>query len=136
MAARAAQPTAARWTVAPTVQVLCQDIRHVSDSDIAPESFDLVITDPPYDQQALPLYAALSAFCARTLRPGGALLVLCGQLYLPQIMAALSTQLTYKWILGWHMPGGQSVCVWASHAMNKWKPVLLFAKEPWRKPPH
>ena len=95
-AAQSAQPTEAHWMITPTVQVLCQDLRCITDVEVPPQSLDVILTDPPYDGQALPLYAALGAFAARCLRPGGSLLVLCGQYFLPEVLAALSGHLRYQ----------------------------------------
>jgi hypothetical protein len=129
-----AQPTGQTVVVTPTVRLLCQDIRHVSAAELAPGSLDCIITDPPYDRRALPLYDALGAFSARYLRPGGSLVVLCGQLYAPQVLTALGGHLTYKWLLAWHLPGNHSTKVWSRHVLTKWKPVLLYGKEPWTPP--
>jgi DNA modification methylase len=49
--------------------------------ELPPESIDWVITDPPYAKEYLPLYSDLSRCAERWLKPGGSLLVMCGQSY-------------------------------------------------------
>jgi site-specific DNA-methyltransferase (adenine-specific) len=54
---------------------------------------DWIITDPPYPREFLPVYADLAATAARILRPGGSLLCMVGQSYLPQIVERLTEHL-------------------------------------------
>ena len=55
---------------------------------IADESVDFVITDPPYSKEFIPLYYDLAIVAGRTLKDGGSLLVMCGQSYLPETIGA------------------------------------------------
>jgi len=126
-----AHPTGQTWTLTPSCRLLCQDIRCLTDADVPPASVDSVITDPPYGREALPLYAALGAFAVRCLKPGGSLVLLCGQLALDHVMATLGQHLSYKWLLAWHLPGNHSTKVWSRHVLSQWKPVLLYGKDPW-----
>ncbi|MCI0660700.1 MAG: hypothetical protein L0220_06475 [Acidobacteria bacterium] len=57
---------------------------------IANDSIDFIITDPPYSKEYLPLYAALSETAARVLKPGGSLVCLAGQSYIPEILPMLA----------------------------------------------
>jgi len=57
------------------------------------EPVDWIITDPPYPREFLPVYADLAATAARILRPGGSLLCMVGQSYLPQIVERLTEHL-------------------------------------------
>jgi len=75
-------------------------------------SVDWIITDPPYPKEYLGVYDALSKFADRVLKPGGSLLAMVGQSYLPDIMARLSTSLNYHWTLAYLTPGGQAVQLW------------------------
>jgi hypothetical protein len=129
-----AQPTGQTVVVTPTVRLLCQDIRHVSAAELTPGSLDCIITDPPYDLRAIQLYDALGAFSATYLRVGGSLVVLCGQLYFPQVLTALGAHLAYKWLLSWYLPGNRSSKIWPRRVLSKWKPIVLYGKEPWTPP--
>lgn len=59
-------------------------------SDIADSSVDFIITDPPYPREYLPLYGNLRDVACRVLKPGGSLIVMCGQSYLPDVIGTLS----------------------------------------------
>jgi hypothetical protein len=90
--------------------------------------FDWVITDPPYPKEFLPVYEMLGAVAEEVLKPGGSLLCMVGQSYLPEIMAMLSKSLTYHWTLAYLTPGGQAVQLFPRKVNTFWKPVLWFTK--------
>jgi hypothetical protein len=48
---------------------------------------DVILTDPPYDRKALPVYAALVSLARTVLVPGGYFLCLTGKGLLPEIYA-------------------------------------------------
>ena len=97
-------------------------------AEIEAESVDWIITDPPYPAEFLPLYADLSAFAERVLKPGGSLVAMVGQSYLPAVMAQLGEHLTYQWTLAYLTPGGQAVQVWDRKVNTFWKPLLWYVK--------
>jgi len=90
---------------------------------------DWIITDPPYPRQYLPLYDTLSELGAYALRPGGGMLVMCGQSYLPEVLNKLTTHLDYRWTLAYLTPGGQSPFIWSLGCNTFWKPVILLTKD-------
>jgi DNA modification methylase len=45
---------------------------------LAADGIDMIFTDPPYAQAALPCYGWLAAEAARILKPGGFVLAMCG----------------------------------------------------------
>ncbi len=104
--------------------------------DIAPGSVSAVITDPPYAYEYLPLYALLAQRAAVWLKPGGSLVAMAGQSYLPEVIAALAAppELTYRWTLAYLTPGGQSPQIWERRVNTFWKPVLWFVKGPYDGP--
>jgi site-specific DNA-methyltransferase (adenine-specific) len=89
---------------------------------------DAIITDPPYPEEFLPLFADLSEVAARILKPGGICAVMVGQSYLPQIMAALGRHLIWHWPISYETPGGQAVQLWQRKVNTFWKPVLIYVK--------
>ncbi len=92
-------------------------------------SVDWIITDPPYPQKFLPLYRDLALFALRVLRPGGGLLAMVGQSYLPEIFQLMSVEgLKYNWTLCYLTPGGQSPQLWQRKVNTFWKPILWFTK--------
>jgi hypothetical protein len=97
-------------------------------ANIADNSVDVIITDPPYPEEFLPLYESLAEFAARVLKPGGSCIVMIGQSYLPDIVAGMCRHLKYHWTCGYMTPGGQSVQLWDRKVNNFWKPLLWFTK--------
>lgn len=97
-------------------------------ADVDDESADWIITDPPYPAEYLPLYSDLSHFAARVLKPGGSLLVMSGQSYLPEIMCRLGEQMAYHWTLAYLTPGGQAPHLFQRNVNTFWKPLLWFIK--------
>lgn len=100
------------------------DIAHTLD----PESVDVIITDPPYHRESVHLYEGLAELAARVLKPGGCLLAMCGQSYLPDIIDLMKPYLAYHWTISYQTPGGQSPQIWPRKINTFWKPVLWFVK--------
>ena len=99
-------------------------------ADVAAGSVDAIVTDPPYPEPYIPLYGTLTRLAARLLRPGGHCLVMCGQSYLPRVLALLDAgPLTYRWTLGYMTPG-QSTMIWGAGVHCTWKPVIWLTNGP------
>jgi len=113
------------------IQVLNGDFRTVLD-DIPDNSVDLILTDPPYLAEFIPLFEDLSLFASRKLKPSGLLITYAGQLHLPDEIALLSKYLKYKWTSCLYHSGVSRV-VNGVNVINKWKPILFFQKEPTTK---
>ncbi len=99
---------------------------------IKDESIDWIITDPPYARKQLDRHVIheLGSFAIDTLKPGGSLLCMIGQSYLPQVFRDLCRirSLKYQWTLAYLMPGGQAAQLWDREVNTFWKPILWFAK--------
>jgi site-specific DNA-methyltransferase (adenine-specific) len=95
---------------------------------IASGSIDWVITDPPYPREYLPLYGELGRRAAEWLKPGGSLVCMVGQSYLPDVLALLGEHLRYHWTLAYLTPGGQAVHVHDRNVNAFWKPLVWFVK--------
>lgn len=106
-------------------RLLTGDLLEVS-SSIDDQSIDWIITDPPYPKEFIPEYEKLARLAQRVLKPGGSLLVMCGQSYLPDIMERMTPYLRYHWTLTYLTPGGQAVQLWDRHVNTFWKPILWF----------
>lgn len=98
-------------------------------TEIKDGTIDVIITDPPYPKEYLPLYGKLGEVAKRVLKPGGSLLVMVGQSYLPEILSLLAEHLTYNWVVSYLTPGGQSAQLWQRKVNTFWKPVLWYVKE-------
>jgi site-specific DNA-methyltransferase (adenine-specific) len=104
-------------------QVRCCRMEELLDSL---RGLDAIITAPPYSEQYLPLYAELARRAKKALKPDGVLAVLCGQSYLPRLLADMSAHMPYRWTFAYLTPGGQAVQVWNRKVITFWKPVLVF----------
>ena len=111
-------------------------IHHCSALELAeilePGSVDWVITDPPYPEEFLDCWAELGAFAAKVLKPGGSLLALTGQMFLPEVFARLGTaaELRYWWTLTYDMSRGSlpGNWIWARRLNQYYKQVLWYWK--------
>jgi ParB/RepB/Spo0J family partition protein len=91
------------------------------------DSVDLILTDPPYPKEFLPLWDQLGEVAARVLKPDSYLVTYSGQLYLPEVINALQKHLSYCWIIVLHHTG-QKQLVHARNAICTYKPILIFRK--------
>lgn len=105
------------------------DFRTVLEA-IAPESVDIIVTDPPYMAEALDLWADLAIVASRILVPGGILVALSGKISLPEVIQRLRSHLQYGWVYNSPVPG-PSTRILARHIAQEWKPWLAFSKGPW-----
>jgi site-specific DNA-methyltransferase (adenine-specific) len=106
------------------VEIIHSDFRNLQ---IDEGSVDLVLTDPPYDKDALPLWDDLGLAAARWLRPGGVLLAYTGFMYLNEVFRMLEQHLTWHWqeiII--HDSHGQ--LVHSRNVINKYRSVLGYVK--------
>lgn len=94
-------------------------------ADVADQSVDLILTDPPYPAEFLPLWDDLGAFAARVLKPTGMLAAMSGQANLPDVYAKLGAHLPYRWTIAYLMPGAAAV-VHPRRVSTMWKPVLVY----------
>ena len=92
------------------------------------ESVDWIITDPPYPREFLGVYDDLAEIAAHVLKPGGSLLCMIGQSYLPQVVRSLEAHLTYHWTLAYLTQGGKASQLFDRSVNSFWKPVLWFTK--------
>ena len=117
---------------APVPATEAVDLRVCSMQDLleSVENIDAIITDPPYPKEYLGLYGELGRLAAKALKPGGILAVMCGQSYLPQLLADMSKHMKYRWTIAYLIPGGQAVQLWDRKVNTFWKPILIFGGQP------
>jgi 16S rRNA G966 N2-methylase RsmD len=109
------------------------DFREVL-ADLPDRSVDIILTDPPYPQEYLPLWDDLGAFAARILKPTGVLLAYSGQLHLPQVLTMLTKHLRWWWMCAIQHTGASGYIVAGGRRiMNQWKPLLILT--PYNAPP-
>jgi 16S rRNA G966 N2-methylase RsmD len=97
-------------------------------ADLPDGSVDLILTDPPYGDAAVPSYEALAEFAARKLKPGGSLICYTGQSILPDVYRALGEHLRYWWTISLdHQYGGQQLP--GKWVMVEWKPIVWYVQD-------
>jgi len=87
----------------------------------------LILTDPPYAEDALPLYEDLAKRAARVLEEGGSLICYVGQHLLPRAAEIMSRHLRYWWTLALIHTGDAQIMQYKG-VRCRWKPVLWFVK--------
>jgi 16S rRNA G966 N2-methylase RsmD len=103
-------------------------------NDVEPESFDHIVTDPPYDADAVELWDELGRQADRVLKPGGLLVAYSGTLHLNDVYDVLDDHLEYYWqcIVSHTGPGSR---VWPRNLRTNYKPIIVYAKPPVEKLP-
>jgi len=109
-------------------RIILGDMRDIC-AKMPPESFDAIVTDPPYPGEYLELFSSLAEQAARLLVPNGVLLVMSGQTHLPEVLERLTSQeaLLYRWTVCYMMPGREQR-TWGRRIWNHWKPVIALTK--------
>lgn len=101
-------------------------------ADVPDNSIDLIITDPPYPEKYLHLYEQLSKFANDKLKPSGFCVAYAGQYFLPEVIERMNKSLIYYWVFCLYHKGGTKI-VHGRYIMNRWKPILIYQKEPVKK---
>ncbi len=103
------------------------DFRELAPRVLPDNSVQLVLTDPPYDEESLVLFEAAASEAARVLRPGGSFVAYSGQKYLGRVIAACGQHLTYWWLFALiHEGPGQLLQKLGVRC--HWKPIVWFVK--------
>jgi hypothetical protein len=96
-------------------------------ADVANNSVALVLTDPPYEESAEPLYHWLAEWSARVLVPGGSLVCLTGHWSLNRDMEIFDKHLRYWWVMA--MMHTVSRRLPGKFVIAGFKPILWYVKE-------
>jgi len=108
-------------------QIITGDMRVVGER-IPDEYFTVILTDPPYISEGIPLYHDLAVLAARALKPRGLLITYAGQIHLDRIFRELVVPgLEYFWIVSQRNHGAKSL-IYARGMMAHWKPILVYQK--------
>jgi hypothetical protein len=109
------------------VEIRPGDFRDVL-GDVEPESVTLVLTDPPYPVEYLPLWDDLGSFASKALIVGGSLVAYCGQSILPEALDRLDPHLRYWWTIAVSNSGGSQMLPGKFVSVG-WKPLLWFVRD-------
>ena len=105
------------------------DIRHGDFrtvlADVPDGSIDVVLTDPPYPGEFLPLWSDLAIFAKRVLKPDGLLVAMSGQTHLPEVFKRLGEHLRYRWTIA-YIATGHATTIHGRRVHSMWKPVLVY----------
>jgi site-specific DNA-methyltransferase (adenine-specific) len=97
-------------------------------ADVADNSSALVLTDPPFQEEARALYEWLAEWSARVLIPGGSLICYTGHWALNRDMAIFDQHLRYWWeLVLMHDHGHQQFP--GKFVIVGYRPVLWYVKE-------
>ncbi len=95
------------------------------------EAVSLILTDPPYPKESLPLWRDLGKWAANALADDGILIAYSGQMFLPQVLNHLCEHLEYWWC-GAVVHKGNGNLSPLGHpvrkVINQWKPLVMFYK--------
>jgi ParB-like chromosome segregation protein Spo0J len=95
------------------------------------EGVSLVLTDPPYPKEFLPLWEDLGRWAQSALADDGLLVAYSGQMFLPQVLELLGKHLDFWWC-GAVIHKGSGNLTPLGHpvrkVVNKWKPLVMFMK--------
>ena len=117
-AEQAGQPTALELRTGDFRDVLA-DLRDV----------DAIITDPPYEADALDLLDGLAEWSDKVLADDGVLVVLFGQTHLPEAYRRLAGYRPYRWT-GCYLTSGPAYASHARRVQSQWKPLLVYGGGP------
>jgi tRNA1(Val) A37 N6-methylase TrmN6 len=93
------------------------------------DSVDLIITDPPYARESVPLFGDLAQFAARVLIEGGSLVTYYGSRTLPEVLQLITPHLRYHWLCAVTLTGGKQTIPGNSMGVQiGFKPLLWFTK--------
>lgn len=98
--------------------------------DLDPHSVDLIVTDPPYPREFLPLWSDLAQHAARVLVPGGIMVALSGKIMFDEVIARCAEHLAWGWCYCQPLPGPSSRIL-GRHVGQEWKPWLAFSNGAW-----
>jgi len=97
--------------------------------ELSDNSIDLILTDPPYPKEFLPLWEDLAKEAIRVLKPGGFLITYSGTCHLPEVISSLGKYLDYYYTIILYHKGGTG----QNFSVNMWdraKPIFIYYKEP------
>ena len=110
------------------IKIILGDMRQELEK-LEGNSVSLILTDPPYSAEYLPLWRDIARIASRILKPSGFLVAYSGQLYLDKVMQSLGEYLTYYWLAGVWLKGAPSHR-FERNIQNAFKPILIYQKPP------
>jgi len=106
----------------------CDDFRKWK---LKPNSLDVIVTDPPYPRNGIPLYGDLSRFAKRHLKPGGLCVAYAGKYFLPELMIELNRELEWVWEIA-IIQTSHPTRTFPKKIFGEYRPALVFSKGPYK----
>jgi tRNA G46 methylase TrmB len=104
------------------------DFRHLGNR-IAPNSVQLVVSDPPWLTEHADLRKPFAETVSRILKPGGFACIYTGHFHLKEFMDALcDAGLEYRWLIACVNDDSMGAIRSSASILTFWRPVLLFQK--------
>lgn len=98
-------------------------------ASLEPDSVDLILTDPPYRPEGIPLFGTIAAQAARVLKPKGYLVTYTGCLYLNQVMEAMDHHAPLRWYWRYSLPiVGRKSRIRSHAVVQTSKDILVWSK--------
>jgi 16S rRNA G966 N2-methylase RsmD len=124
---RAIEEAAVKPSKRKDIKVLNGDFRLVL-RDLADSSIDLILTDPPYDKKSLPLWGEMAKLAARVLKPGGKMVAMSGQEFLPEVFQQIG-KYALQWGWEWHIHfDGPTQSHPSRGILSCGRPILVYIK--------
>jgi DNA modification methylase len=106
--------------------VFCSAIENIT---LPPNSVDVIITDPPYDDQHIQHYSIVAKLGESCLKPGRFFCCYAGKLRLPEVINAISPYLEYIWTISAFHPFSKEKHLGPPYNFaENWRPVLIWKK--------
>jgi hypothetical protein len=126
------QEAVSRFEEDVSIRIICADFFPWCLEHLEENSVDLILTDPPYPKEFLPVWGQLGEVASKVLKPGGYLATYSGHFYLTHVMRSLEQHLSYCWTVA-VLHTGPTKLFLPRNAVSTWKPILIFRKgEPGR----
>jgi 16S rRNA G966 N2-methylase RsmD len=135
-AQREAERRCKRLEVSKQLSIMPRAISDISEADLASNSVDAVVTDPPYAETEVPLNDELARFAMRVLKPSGWCLAMVGDLNLGRVYALmLQAGLLERGLITVTFPGCYHSRIKPTRTFQAAKSILMMQKPPARQPP-
>ena len=127
-AARARRPNSAETRKLKNIKIHHLPMAKLA-GKIKPGSVDIILTDPPYQKGDRQQFEDLGVFAERVLKPGGSLVCMAGNMYLPEWIKGIEKTKALKWHFQIHYAyKGPTARLFARSVCVSAKPVLWFVK--------
>jgi ParB-like chromosome segregation protein Spo0J len=109
-------------------EITCCDFM---DWEVEDETVDLIVTDPPYNEEGIERYGDLSKFAERVLVPGGLCIAYLGKYFLPDELDLLLKNLEWVW-QGVVIQTSKPSRIHTKKILGEFRPFVIASKGPYK----